>query len=177
MKKIALILVIGLLTISAFAADVTSTGMSQKDLVKLLTNITNAQLNVIIGNPTITTTSAEAGKVSNNAFDYRIGGVLYTKAAAATSISATAQTAGTTMNYLITVSANGGLQATKGTSTKYPTIPANQVPVFGLKVGVLASGAFTLGSSNIQNSTSYNVTITNLAVLTSGASKVSFTDL
>lgn len=155
------------------AGDITDTGMSQKDLYKLLRNVVKAINNGAYGNAGLTTgTTTPAYIKTANSISYAVDGLFYTKAATdnIATATATAQAANTYCLYLLTLNSSGTLAATKGTELAtdtaiLPDVPASVAPIGILKIATTTT--FTLGTTSLTAS-GVTATFYNLRAPTSG---------
>jgi len=101
---------------------------------------------------TIATTVTQIKTAS--AIDYSIGGVLYTKAATDNiAVTAAEQADGTTAYYLICIDSSGTVSAVKGDDDgDLPEPTSGTCPIGVLKV-VVSGGAFTLGTTDLDDAT------------------------
>jgi hypothetical protein len=165
------------------AGDITSTGMSQKDLVKYLTNIKTAIKNRCYGNAGLEVNGTTASLINiANAINFTVAGVFYTKSATSgISVTASAQAVSTYCKYLIGINASGTVTATKGdeVSTDTAVLPAlasTKAPIGYIKIQTSATTAFTMGTTSL-NAGGITATYVNLSVIDSGTEDVSLTGL
>lgn len=105
-----------------------------------LTALYNAHLNQLLGDPGFAPgTDADKFKIGN-AFDYRIGGVTYRKAAADDIAAPTSSDAGEFRKDLISISAAGTVTLTAGTAAasqaaaELPATPDGNLPIGYIEV-------------------------------------------
>lgn len=210
-KKIGTILVCAMLVIMGNAlylkaGDITSRGMSQKDLVQFLTNtvtisneakadynlLRRQMLNRSFGSADIAVSTTTINVATE--IDYTVNGVFYTKAATngVTLTANAAQTAATYRLYLLSLDSSGTVTCTQGAATTTDTAvlpacptPATQTPFAYFKILTGAGQTFTSGTTSlvdsaIVSSTLYDVTTVNSGTVAStaiGASDLNLTGL
>ena len=131
---------------------ITETGMSQKDLVRYLVGLLNANLT----KGGLTSSGAVATAKTTATINYRIGGKLYSMAASTnlTFAPTAAQTVPSYCLYLFSLNSSGKLTVTKGPESSasagaaLPAGPANQAPIGSVLV-YASSTAFTMGTSTM----------------------------
>jgi hypothetical protein len=191
----------------AYSGTITETGMSQKDLVRFLSNVVTivnelkADVN-LLRYQNLTGTVSSAGLTSNygkttdvataymsSPIKYIINGNFYDAAASANLYIPTtaAQSTPTYCYYLFSINSSGVISVTKGTegsataSLTLPGIPADTAP-FGAVLVYAAQTSFTMGTSTFEFAVLGNASPTwyNLSTVNSGASaasSISATDL
>ncbi len=183
-KLITLISTPLLLLFSAvvFAGDITSTGMSQADLYKLLVNMTTAQKNKSMTAAGFTVSALNPVKVKTaNTLQFAVGGYNHSKAATdSITGSGAVQALSTYCMYLLSIDQSGAFVITKGTAVAtdtavLPALPSNAAPVGSFKVWTSAA-TFTLGTTSL-TAPGLTVTYTDIGTMMTGSSKVSLTGL
>ena len=163
MKKfLVLVCVLSLFLAGNVFAEITETGMSQGDLVRLLKSLKTSTLNRTMSSAslTISTWSLTQGATAETqlAFNYTVDGRWYTFAAS-TNIYLTPtaeQAVSTYCHYLFSINASGKIQVTKGndaSATNKTYLPAapKGFTVFGAAlVKTSAASAFTMGSNQFR---------------------------
>lgn len=185
----------------AYSGTITETGMSQRDLVRFLSNVVTivnelkadynlakAQLRTYALSNATLTALWEATAYTSGTLTYVIDGKLYSLSASSDIyITPTAaQSTPTYCNYLFSIDADGAITVTKGTeaaataSLTLPAVPANTAP-FGYAQIYASSTAFTMGASSLSlavlpsSPTWVNITMVDSG--TSAATAVSASDL
>ena len=174
----------------SIAGDITSRGMSQKDLVTFLTNTTTMSnevkddydllrrqiLNRSFGNAGIAVSTTVINIAT--AFDYTVNGVFYTKAITGeVALTAnTAQAASTYRLYLLSIDSAGTVTCTQGaaTTTDVAVLPAcptptTQTPFGYFKIQTGAGGTFTSGTTTLVTSATVTSTLYNVTTVNSGS--------
>jgi len=190
-KKIGLILACAVFVIMgsslSMAGDITSRGMSQKDLVTFLTNtitISNEAkadynllrrqiLNRSFGNAGVAASTTVAKIVT--AFDYAVNGVFYTKAVT-NNVALTAnttQTQSTYCLYLLVIDSSGTVRCIKGANAAtdvaiLPTTSSTQTPFAYFKILTGLAKTFTSGTTSLANGVTVSSTFYNITTVNSG---------
>ncbi len=173
------------------AGTITETGMSQRDLVRYLTNISTIVnelkadynlaryqlLNRSFTSGVLSSSGAVATAKTTATINYTIDGNLYSFAASSNMyITPTAaQSTPTYCYYLFSLNSSGAVTVTKGTeaagtaSLTLPGVPDGTTP-FGAVLVYASSTAFTMGTSNLNTAVIAAPTWYNLSTVNSGAS-------
>jgi hypothetical protein len=152
------------------AGTISETGISQKDLVRFLSNIVTIVnelksdynlsrgqlLNMSTSKGGLGSTGDVATARTTATVNYMINGVMYSLAASSsmTIPPTAAQSTPTYCYYLFSLDSNGKLYVTKGTeaassgAATLPAVPENKAP-FGAVLVYASSTAFTMGTSNL----------------------------
>jgi len=186
MKKFILLLMVFLLMFTlAFGANIDKNGYHKGDIVKLLTNMKDAILNVALNDAGVAATQAIGISINvQYPVTFSIQGKLYSmeKDSAYTidspDIDLPTQNVSSSVYYLFSVNSAGTITVDAGRVDRYeyPRLPENHAPIAGIQVTTDHTATFRWGKSfAIAESVSTN--IEKIRVLTSGPSKVSLKKL
>lgn len=158
---ILIMAIVGGNSLYIMAGDITSTGMSQGDLVTYLTNVKASLFNVCTSKVGLGISTTTTRLKTTATATYSIAGIMYETAAVATmqSITAVTQAVSTAAKYLVSVNSSGAFTVTKGASATplanavMPVLPSNSAPVGYFTVVTDSSNTFTLGTDALSSPT------------------------
>jgi hypothetical protein len=183
---VSLLVLVGL----TFAGDLDPNGINQGDLYTLLNNLHYAELYQTLGSADIATVNSSTSLNVATAIEYKNNGKIYNLGSAAFPVTAgmlvgsaedqhTYSAAVPTVIYGIHVDSSGAYKVNRSNGDWFPSIIDGYTPLAAIEVTLDSdnTAGFTAATTDWDTTTSMNIVIYDLGVMSSGQNKVKMKDL